>query len=164
MTKKSSVVCGICSADAAATDDFCPACGCLLVSTIPCAHHGDRIAEAACIICAEPFCAECGTWVRDRFLCNRHRSYEIIEGMVRIFGVSDSVQAQYAADCLTKARLHPVIFERKASPISLGGPDYTLFRASGDADGHIINETKVMVPCQEVPEGEKVLRRLGLVP
>jgi hypothetical protein len=39
---------------------------------------------------------------------------------------------------------------------------YTLYEAAGDYDGHIINEIKVMVPCQEVEEAEKVLISLNL--
>lgn len=31
----------------------------------------------------------------------------------------------------------PFLYSRKASPISLGAPSYTLFRASGEYDGHI---------------------------
>jgi hypothetical protein len=42
----------------------------------------------------------------------------------------------------------------------LGGPDYSLFRASGEYDGHIINEFKLMVPCQEVEEAEAMLKEL----
>jgi hypothetical protein len=32
-----------------------------------------------------------------------------------------------------------------------------LFRASGEYDGHIINEVKVMVPCQEFESAESVI-------
>jgi hypothetical protein len=56
--------------------------------------------------------------------------------------------------------LHPFLYSRKASAISIGGPDHTTFRASGEYDGHIINEVKVLVPCQEVLEAEKLLRDL----
>ena len=49
---------------------------------------------------------------------------------------------------------------RKTSPLSMGSPDYTLFRASGEYDGHIINEFKLMVPLQEVLPAEEKLREL----
>lgn len=82
--------------------------------------------------------------------------------MARVYGVSDEVTAQYASKCLEQEGLHPILYSRKASPISLGGADYTLFRASGEYDGHIINEIKVMVPCQEVLQAERVLGKLRL--
>jgi hypothetical protein len=44
----------------------------------------------------------------------------------------------------------------------LGGTDYSLFRASGDFDGHIINEIKLMVPCSEVLEAEKLISEINI--
>ena len=144
-------------------DEFCVHCGELFLEEVSCSVHADRTAAGACIICAEAFCSECGGWIHRSFLCNQHSGYEIYEETVRVFGTSDVVQAEFARDCLEKAGLHPVIFSRKASPISLGGPDYTLFRASGDFDGHIVNELKVMVPAQEVLDAEKKLKELDLI-
>ncbi|MFN0157154.1 MAG: hypothetical protein ACKVRP_03670 [Bacteroidota bacterium] len=83
--------------------------------------------------------------------------------MARVFGGNDSVRIEYAKNCLEKDGLHPFFFSRKVSPISFGGPDYSLFRASGECDGHIVNEYKVMVPCQEVMKAEEVLKKLDLV-
>ena len=97
------------------------------------------------------------------FLCNEHHGYEIVEGMARVLGGSDSAQIELAKSCLEQDGLHPFIFSRKASPISLGGPDYSLFRASGEFDGHIINEYKLMVPCQEVTKAERALKKLKLI-
>jgi len=82
--------------------------------------------------------------------------------MARVLGLSDVVTAQYASKCLEQEGLHPILYSRKASPLSLGGADYTLFNAAGEYDGHIINEIKVMVPCQEVVEAERMLKRLDL--
>jgi hypothetical protein len=98
--------------------------------------------------------------VQNRFLCSRHDTLEIYEGMARVYGTSDALHAAYLRSCLETAGLHPLLFSRKASPISLGGPDYTLFRAAGDYDGHIINEYKVMVPCREFPAAAAVLAEL----
>ena len=39
----------------------------------------------------------------------------------------------------------------------MGGVDYSLFRASGEYNGHIINEIKLMVPCSEVLKAEKII-------
>jgi hypothetical protein len=96
-------------------------------------------------------------------MCGEHHGYEVMEGMARVFGGSDNAQAEYAKNCLEQNGLHPFIFSRKASSISLGGPDYSLFNASGEFDGHIINEYKLMVPCQEVIKAEQALKRLKLV-
>jgi hypothetical protein len=77
-----------------------------------------------------------------------------------VYGVSDEVTAHFALDCLKNGGLHPFLFSRKASAISIGGSDHTTFRASGEYDGHIINEVKVLVPCQEVQRAEKLLKDL----
>ena len=83
--------------------------------------------------------------VATRFLCNNHSSYEIYEGMVRVYGVLDDLAGQYAKSCLEQAGLHPLLYCRRQPR---GGPRfvYTLYAAGGDYDGHIVNEIKVMVP------------------
>lgn len=144
-------------------DDFCPRCGALLQEEVHCSRHSPQKALGVCIICAKPFCSACGGWSGSLFMCNEHQGYEVIEGMARVFGGNDSVQVEYAKNCLEKNDLHPFFFSRKASPISLDGPDYSLFRSSGEFDGHIINEYKVMVPCQEVMKAEEVLKKLDLI-
>jgi hypothetical protein len=100
--------------------------------------------------------------VQGHFLCEVHCRYEIFQEMARVYGSSDAVQVDYAGSCLTEAGLHPFVYSRKASPLSLGGPDYMLFNASGDYDGHIVNEYKLMVPCAEVLEAERTLTELGI--
>jgi hypothetical protein len=107
-----------------------------------------------------PYCDACAVTVGKRCLCNKHEEYEIVEGMARVYGVSDEAAAQYVGTCLEQKGLHPFVFARKASSISVGGPDHTRFRASGEYRGHIINEIKVMVPCQEVLAAEKIIRSL----
>ncbi len=143
------------------SDDFCPHCGMLNRQDLKCANHKANSAEGACIICSKPLCSRCGGWVNKRFLCADHAGYEIYEDMARVYGVSDEAAAQYVCKCLEQDGLHAVLYARKASPISGGGPDYTLFVASGEYDGHIINEVKVMVPCQEVVRAERVLKDLN---
>lgn len=163
-SKEEHLLCGNCEHEVLKNDDFCPHCGDILEANIPCAHHHTVPAEGVCLICIKPLCAKCGGWVNGTFLCEKHEEYEIVEGMARVMGVSDEVQAQYAQSCLQQEGIHAFLFSRKASAISLGGPDYTLFRASGDAGGHIINEIKVMVPCQEILKAEKVLKNLNILP
>jgi hypothetical protein len=154
--------CPNCNTGVQQDDDFCPACGGILADDVFCAAHPAASAAGVCIVCATPCCRDCGGRVQDRFLCSRHDMLEIYEGMARVYGTSDALQADYAASSLETAGLHPFVFSRKASPISLGGPDYTLFRAAGDYDGHIINEFKVMVPCREFAAAEAVLAELEI--
>jgi hypothetical protein len=144
------------------SDDFCPHCGTLCLQGATCRNHAGKEATGVCVICAEPYCAACGGRVGRLFLCGAHDRYEILEGMARVYGGSDAVQIEFAKSCLSDAGLHPFVFSRKTSPISLGGPDYTLFRASGDYEGHIVNEFKLMVPCAEVLEAERTLTELGI--
>ena len=122
-----------------------------------CVNHPHVEAEGVCIICCKAYCGNCLNRVIRLYLCDRHRDYEIYEGMARVFGGSDIAQTEFAKSCLEQAGLHPFLYSRKASTYSLGGPEYSLFRASGEYDGHIINEVKVMVPVQEVARAERAL-------
>ena len=155
------LLCPRCRNDVKAQDDFCTHCGVLFQEGVACRHHPGTQAAGACIICALALCAECGGLVAGRFLCNHHSDYEIYEGMVRIYGVLDDLAAQYAKSCLAQAGLHPVLFCRRQPK---GGARfvYSLYAAGGDYDGHIVNEIKVMVPCQEVEKAENVLISLNI--
>ncbi len=155
-------VCTRCAATLDPAGDFCPRCGMLTAGEAVCEIHPSEPATGVCVICSRPFCGECGGMVMGRFLCETHCRYEIIEGMARVHGGSDAVQVEFAAGCLRDSGLHPFVYSRKASPISLGGPDYMLFTAAGEYDGHVINEYKLMVPCPEVPEAERLLTELGI--
>ncbi len=156
--------CSRCSGMVNADDDFCPECGSLFVEDAKCINHKEAGAAGACVICCQPYCKDCGFFVNDRiFLCNELSEYEIYEGMIRIYGSADFAQLEYLKTCLEQSNLHPLVFSRKASPLHLGGSDYTLFNASGEYDGHIINEIKLMIPLQEVIEAEKILRHLNIL-
>jgi hypothetical protein len=163
-SRNKTKLCPSCKNRIAEEDDFCPHCGKLQSDGVRCANHKSAMAEGVCIICTTPMCRRCGTWVNKRFLCSDHTGYEIYEGMARVYGVSDEAAAQYVCKCLEQEGLHPLVYERKASAISVGGPDYTLFEASGEFDGHIINEVKVMVPCQEVVIAERALKKVNAKP
>jgi len=156
------LTCSDCHNQMKTEDQFCPHCGSAFEKGLSCTNHHDREAQGVCIICCVPYCSDCGGRTNKLFLCSNHYGLEIYEGLARVFGVSDAVMAQYVQTSLRQAGLHPFLFSRKASPISLGAPDHTLFRASGEYDGHIINEIKVMVPCQEVLKAERVLQDLEL--
>ena len=143
-------------------DEFCTHCGSVLIDNVTCHLHPEKEAEGVCLICSLPFCKRCGAFLNDIFMCETHAEYEIYEGMVRIYGDLNDTPAQYAKTCLEQAGFHPIIYCRVQPQ---GGPRfvYTLYRAAGDYDGHIINEIKVMVPCQEVIEAEMVLRKLNIL-
>jgi hypothetical protein len=159
-SRSEPLVCPHCTREVRADDDFCPSCGEVFAENVFCDVHPGTAAAGVCVVCARPFCGECGGRVADRFLCDEHSMVEIYEGMVRVFGSSDAVQVEFAKSSLEEAGLHPYVYSRKASPLSIGGPDYTLFRASGEFGGHIINEFKLMVPCQEMIRAQEKLRDL----
>ena len=153
--------CTRCNNEVKRGDDFCPNCGSLFVDHIRCSRHGTQEAEGVCLICCLPYCKDCGGFANNLFLCDAHGNYEIYEGMARIYGSLNDTPAQHAKSRLEQAGFHPILFCRSQPK---GGPRfvYTLFRAAGDFDGHIVNEIKVMVPCQEVLKAEKVLKKLKI--
>ena len=155
-------ICDNCENEVSSDSDFCPHCGSLFVEDASCINHPDVSAEGACVICCEAFCEQCGANVDDVFICNQHDSLEFIDGMVRVFGTNDVVQVEFAKDCLEKNGLHPFIFSKKASPMHLGGSDYSLFRASGEKPGNSINEVKLLVPAGETLDALRSLKELEL--
>jgi hypothetical protein len=162
-TNDNSAVCPECGAEVGADDDFCPDCGEIFKENSVCQRHPTTPAAGVCVVCSLPFCSECGGRMQGRFLCYQHDSLEIFEGMARVYGSGDAAQVDFAKSALETAGLHPFVFTRKASPISLGAPEYTLFNPSGDYDGHFVNEFKLMVPCQEVQAAEEKLRELSFI-
>ena len=152
--------CSHCKELVGADSDFCPNCGELFVKDIFCAEHQDNPAIGVCIICSTPICKSCGQRTDNHFLCHLNSDYEIYEGMANVYASSDAVKVDLAKDVLVKRGLHPYVYSRKASAISLGGPEYTLFRASGEFHQRIINEFKLMVPCREVEDAEAILEEM----
>ena len=150
-------ICNRCDHEVTADSDFCPNCGNLFVEVIMCSTGDNHPAEGCCVICGSPYCKNHGKLYQYSFMCDEHSGLECFQGMARVFGSSDFLEVNFYNDCLSKAGLHPFIYERKTSPISLGGVDYSLFRASGEFDGHIINELKLMVPFPEVLEAQKTI-------
>jgi hypothetical protein len=155
--------CSNCDAEIKSDDEFCPECGELFIEEAFCSQHPSKAATGVCIVCALPFCPDCGGRVQNRFLCHDHEMLEIYEGMARVFGSSDSVQIEFAKSELETAGLHPFVYSRKSNSTSSGGPDYTLFRAGGEYDGHVVNEFKLMLPCQEFVSAQEKLRELEFV-
>jgi len=149
--------CDFCGTEISSAAEFCSKCGTIFIDDVTCFNHPDDDARGVCTICHQAYCKRCGLRVSGIFLCNEHSHYEIYEGMARVFGSSDEQQVNFFKTSLEENGLHPFIYERKASPLSLGGVDYSLFRASGEFDGHIINEIKLMVPCDEVLQAERII-------
>lgn len=101
-------VCPKCGNEVEEDDDFCPYCGVIFAEGVICDQHSQIEADGVCVVCASPCCDECGTMVKDLFLCNRRCKYEIYEGMVRVYGSYDDGEAEYAKSLLEEAGLHPV--------------------------------------------------------
>ena len=158
----SKIICENCDSPVNNDDDFCINCGGLFADNVKCENHTGKNAIGVCTICHKTICHSCAGRINDYFLCLEHSHYEIIEGMARIYGTNDFVESEYVLNCLKKADFHPFNYSRKTSPISLGGVDYSLFRASGEYNGHLINEIKIMVPLHEVLPAEKLLVELDI--
>jgi hypothetical protein len=158
----SELTCSYCKNEINDDSDYCPRCGTLFTGNIKCKQHEDADAEGVCVICSEPFCSECGGYVNKVFLCNEHNSYEIYEGFARIFGSSDSTQCNYVKSCLEQSLLHPIILSNKFSQMYLGSEAYSMFKSGEDSGAYIYNEIKILVPCSEVLEAEKIIRELDL--
>ena len=154
------LLCDFCGTETSNDSEFCTKCGTIFIDNVDCFIHPDDEAKGVCAICHQAYCRKCGLRVNGIFLCNQHSDYEIYEGIARVFGSSDEQQVNLYKSILEENNLHPFIYQRKASPISLGGGDYTLFRTSGDPRGQIINEIKLMVPCSEVLLAEKIIDEL----
>lgn len=122
-----------------------------------CARHHSVRANGVCIICAEPYCGKCGSWVHDRFLCREHEGYEIYEGMARVYGTLDDTMAQYVHARLAETGLHPFIFSRMQPLHGSCMLSNALLMPQGDYGGHLVYEIKILAPCQEVLKAERLL-------
>lgn len=160
MSTKAGVECSFCAAAVDPESDFCPRCGSLFLDRVDCEQHPSTRAIGACVICASPVCASCGRLSGMAYLCNRHVSYEIYQGLARIHGSIDPVHVEYLRGCLEQEGFHPFVYSRKASPIHIGGPEYTGFMSSGDSPRVIVNEFKLLVPCAEAIEAEALVKEL----
>ncbi len=156
------IVCSECDFEIEETSIFCPNCGAMFQDNILCINHENEYARGFCVICQHPFCKKCGDSIDNIFLCYKHENFEIIEGMAKVYGSQDFALIHFLVDCLEKDNFTPFIYSRKATTYSLGGVDYTLFRASGEHLDKIINEMKIMVPFDQVLDAEKTISLLNL--
>ena len=162
METKENMLCSHCKNTVAPDDDFCPYCGSFYIEGLFCKNHPESNAEGVCIICALPYCFVCGDSFSDKFLCNRHGGYEIIEGQARVMGTLISAEAEFAVSCLKQKGLHPTAFkqdEQKPGSLFHG----QIFRPGLGRKGYRRDEIKILVPCQEVEEAENILLKNDLL-
>jgi hypothetical protein len=150
--------CEKCSAEVEEDAEFCPACGALFMEGVVCMEHPALAAEGVCVICQTLCCGECGGERASIFLCNSHSEYEVMEGMARVYGTADTMQAHYIARCLEQAGLDPFVYSRRFNP----GPDIAQNFLYPQVRGETLNELKVYVPFDEVIAAEGVLKNLVL--
>ena len=93
-------------------------------------------------------------------MCDVHWKYEFQEGMVRVLGSMDNVQAQYVTTVLEQAGYHPFLYSRMFNP---GADVVSINRMVRNFGNHPIVELKVPVPFSEVLRAGKTLRKLKLV-
>ena len=86
--------CPRCSGDVTEDSDFCPHCGILLgTGNFFCGNHGERKAEAVCIICRKLLCQECATGKNRRTFCDEHKEVEVSEDWAVAFKSYDYYEA-----------------------------------------------------------------------
>ena len=159
-SENADLTCGRCGHPVRGADTYCMNCGALFVDSLRCSVHPVVEAEGVCVICAKPFCKECGGESDKIFRCDAHfAEYEIQEGMARVFGSTDNVQAQYVTSCLTQAGLHPFLYSRLFNP----GADLVAITGPRNFGRHPVVELKVLVPFAEALEARKRLRQMKLI-
>jgi hypothetical protein len=151
--------CSECNTVVKDEDTFCTNCGAVFKDGVACSVHNSSEADGFCVMCLKPFCKECGMLVNKIFFCDTHSQYEMYEGMARVFGCTDNLQAQHITSCLEQAGLHPFLYSRRFNPNADISPiiNYRLY------GNHPIVETKVLVPFREVLNAEEVLKELDSV-
>jgi hypothetical protein len=154
--------CDKCEASVSANDLYCKNCGAIFTDSLFCFCHNSVPAKGVCVICSKPFCKNCGSDSNRVYLCDQHWRYEIHEGMARVFGCIDNVQAQYVTDCLKQAGCHPFFYSRYNNP----GPGMVstwVLVGVRNYGNHPIVEMKVLVPFAEVLKAEETLKQLGFM-
>lgn len=157
--QKTDLFCTHCKEPVAEEDTYCRNCGSIFSDGIFCTNHPSVEADGVCVICSKPFCKKCGEETLGVFLCDPHSVYEIQEGMARVYGNTDNVQAQFATSCLDEAGFHPFFFSRKFNPRA----DIVTLTNVRNFGRHPVSEMKVMVPFSEVLSAEKTLKEMGFI-
>ena len=160
-SQQSDNLCTHCKATVSEQDKFCPNCGALFTDGWFCTNHHSTSAEGVCVICSKPFCKKCGKLSGGVFVCDPHWGYEIQEGMARVFGTTDNVEAQRVTTFLKQAGFHPFLYSRIFNPtadlVAVAG----IVRGFG-VGNHPIPEQRVFVPFGEVLRAQETLHELGI--
>lgn len=151
-------ICSLCESEIKRDDDFCSNCGTLFTEFVKCTEHLDKNAEGVCVICCEPFCEECGSFVDDVFFCSEDSEYQCLEGRVNLFTTTEITQMDFIRESMEQGGLHPIILSErggyKSSRIlSLISPD----------ESSPYGLLALMVPFQEVIRAEAILHDLELL-
>jgi hypothetical protein len=158
-SQDSDLTCERCGQSVAQDAVFCRSCGALFSDQPRCSVHHSVEAAGVCVICSKPFCKDCGGDVKKIFLCDSHfAEYEIYEGMARVFGCTDNVQAQFVTTCLEQAGFHPFLYSRMFNP----GADLVALTGPRNFGRYPIVELKVLLPFSEVLNAKKTLSELDL--
>jgi len=156
-----TTVCPGCGTAIDRSGGFCPSCGSIDDRPRVCTIHPAVRAEGVCVLCRMPFCKKCGKRSAGVFLCDPHRSCEIQEGMVRVYGTIDVLQAGYVGGVLEQAGCHPFLFSRSANPNADLVAITKIPRGYG-VGGHPIEDQRVFVPFDEYQRAVATLKELGL--
>ena len=114
-SQESQYSCPQCEAVVSEHDTFCPNCGAFFTDGLFCSNHLSMSADGVCVICSKPFCKKCGKSSVGVFLCDPHWGYEIQEGMARVFGTMDNVEAQRVTGI--ELQVEVIVQEGVAQPV-----------------------------------------------
>lgn len=160
-SEESEYTCEHCKLPAGKDDSFCKNCGALFFDGLACSNHPSVAAKGVCVVCSKPFCKKCGKRSDGVFLCDLHWGYETQEGMARVFGTMDNVEAQRVTAFLTQAGFHPFLLSKIFNPPAdlVAFPKITRGYGAGN---HPIQEQKVFVPFSELLKAQETLREIGV--
>jgi hypothetical protein len=161
--EEKKLVCPNCECEIKEDDDFCPDCGTLFAEDVKCAAHEDKNAEGVCVICCEPFCKECGSFIDDVFFCEEDSDYKFSEGRVNLFESNDPEQMDVVKNILEEKGLHPYILSQtRGNKSFVLGADPTAMLMPGKY-ANDLSYLYLMIPFQEVIKAEEVLQELKLI-
>lgn len=157
-----TTICSFCKAELKIDDDFCPECGSLFIEGISCANHHKLEAAGVCVVCCEPFCAECGSFKNDLyFLCGEHSHYNIFEGRIPVYKNEDAGNVISIFDSLKTKGMHPIIFGLKDPYHRYSQIEYSNYFSPESFNFKSGSEISIFVPSQEVLEAEKFIKELS---
>ena len=119
--------CAACNTEYEGELDACPACG-ATAGGVACETHPDREATGRCVVCGRPLCPECRADGGRAFLCERHRSVNVIEGWAQAYSTTSEVEAQLICDNLRAEGIEARIFSQRDRAFSLDLGELSIVR------------------------------------